>query len=194
VAGTAFGIVAVAHLGTMTVTARDTYLTAHRADYQPIIPVHPFWHSFYIGFGFLSNPFGLTYKDDVAMEAARRINPALAVPVAEEWQYNVHAHELALRQATLDFVEAHTFFAIKTVFAKCGVLLLFVLLFGNLGLIGIRNLAAVPSLSVPMCLALALGAMPGVLALPYFNYLSMFVAGLAVTAAIGLGLYRDTKH
>jgi hypothetical protein len=191
VAGIAIGVAGVAYLGTLPIAARDAYLEAHRNDYQPIITVHPFWHSVYIGLGFLSNPLGLAYKDDVAMEAARRINPGLADPVAEEWQYNYFDHERAVRQATLDFIAAHTFFAVKTVFAKLGVVVLFLLLFGNVGLLGTKRLAASPRLMIPLGLALAAAAMPGVLVVPNFNYLSAFVAAVTVTAAVGLGLFRD---
>jgi hypothetical protein len=190
-AGIVFGFVAIAYLGTLPVTARDAYLMAQRGDYRPILPAHPFWHSVYIGFGFLSNPLGLEYRDDVAAEAGRRINPALDVPVAEEWQYNVQGYDLALRQATLDFVKAHAFFAIKTIFAKLGVLQLFVLLFANLGLLGVKPLVALPRLSIPLGFALALAAMPGIMVQPNFNYLSPFVATVTVIAAIGLGLVRD---
>jgi hypothetical protein len=191
VAGIAIGAVGVAYLGTMPVAARDAYLEAHRSDYQPIIAVHPFWHSVYIGLGFLSNPLGLAYKDDVAHEAANRINPALADPITEEWKYDYVAHERAVRQATLDFIAAHTFFAVKSVFAKLGVVTLFLLIFGNVGLLGTRRLAASPSLMIPLGLAMAAAAMPGVLVVPNFNYLSAFVAAATVTAAVGLGLFRD---
>jgi hypothetical protein len=192
VAGAVVGTVAMIQLGALPVSARDAYLMEHRADYRPIIPVHPVWYAAYIGFGFLSNPYGLAYKDDVAMEAARRIDPALARPVGEEWRQDVPAHERALRQATLELIRAHPFFALRTIFAKLGVVQLFVLLFGNLGLLGVRHLVAVPRLSGPLVLALGIGTVPGLLAEPGLHYLSAFVAGLAVTAVVGVGLIRDT--
>ncbi|MCS7212512.1 MAG: hypothetical protein NZ844_12895, partial [Chloroherpetonaceae bacterium] len=40
--------------------ARDSFLQA-RVGYRSIARQHPFWHSVYIGFGYLSNEYGLAY-------------------------------------------------------------------------------------------------------------------------------------
>ena len=103
------------------------------------------------------------------------------------------AHEKALRKATFDLFAEYPFFAIKTIFAKFGVIQLFVLLFGNFGLFGIRRLA-VSDVRSPLGIAAAFSAVPGIVAQPNFNYLAAFCAAITVTAVVGLGLIREARE
>jgi hypothetical protein len=50
---------------------RDAFLKAHQPNYHPVLRQHPFWHTVYIGLGYLSNDYGLAYKDIVAAKKKR---------------------------------------------------------------------------------------------------------------------------
>jgi len=56
---------------------RDAYLSKLQPNYVVPPQAHPFWHSVYIGFGFLDNDYGIHYQDQVGYDKAREISPTV---------------------------------------------------------------------------------------------------------------------
>jgi hypothetical protein len=76
---------------------------------------HPFWHSMYLGLGYLPNPYGIKWNDAIASEAVSRENPT-AVYLSDEY-------ERTLRGLYLDIVRDDPGFVASTYKAKLGELL-----------------------------------------------------------------------
>jgi hypothetical protein len=76
---------------------------------------HPFWHSMYLGLGYLPNPYGITWSDTVAIDAVERENPSAIYLSAE--------YERTLRGLYLDIVRDDPGFVARTYKAKLGELL-----------------------------------------------------------------------
>ena len=56
---------------------RNAYLSQQQPNYVVPPQAHPFWHSVYIGFGFLDNDYGIHYQDQVGYDKAREISPTV---------------------------------------------------------------------------------------------------------------------
>ena len=75
---------------------------------------HPFWHTVYIGVGYLPNSYGLKYFDTTAIERVRRTDPNV--------RYLSPRYETILREAYFDLVRDHpvwvaTQYAVKALVA-----------------------------------------------------------------------------
>jgi hypothetical protein len=71
---------------------------------------HPFWHSAYIGLGYLPNDEGIRYRDDIALAHAREETPGV--------QYLSSEYDHTLRTLTLRFVRDEPLFVAGTVAQK----------------------------------------------------------------------------
>jgi len=91
---------------------------------------HVLWHSAYIGFAFLNiknpDPDYLKYGDKYAVEKVRSIKPDVI--------NNSQEYERILQNEVFRLIKEHPIFVLYTLFAKIGVLLLYLLIFCNVGL------------------------------------------------------------
>jgi hypothetical protein len=76
---------------------------------------HVFWHSAYIGLGYLANPYGLRYDDNVAFARARQADPTAVFPSKK--------YESTVRKLYVDFVLDHPGFVVRTYVSKAAVIL-----------------------------------------------------------------------
>jgi hypothetical protein len=76
---------------------------------------HVFWHSAYIGLGYLANPYGLRYDDNVAVAHARREDPTAVFPTKK--------YESTVRRLYVNFVLDHPGFVLRTYASKAAVIL-----------------------------------------------------------------------
>jgi hypothetical protein len=74
---------------------------------------HTFWHPAYLGLGYLPNDAGIKWKDQIGLDAVRRVNPRI--------RYLSPAYERAIRHLYFDFVSHHPWFAVRVYFAKATV-------------------------------------------------------------------------
>jgi len=74
---------------------------------------HVVWHTAYVGLGYLNNPYGLKYKDEVAVAAAERAHPGVI--------YGTKAYENTVRGLFLSFVKHHPGFVIRSYLEKASV-------------------------------------------------------------------------
>ncbi|MBI4022812.1 hypothetical protein HY375_01460 [Candidatus Berkelbacteria bacterium] len=188
------GLAVIQLVFTGLIANRDAYLVAHQPGYLPVEDVHPIWHNLYIGFGYLAppfNPFGITYSDTVADQAARSVNPDVDYVSAE--------YEAILKQQVFEILRTEPRFFFDTIFAKLGIVFFFLLKFANLGLVA-KLITRLPAWQEwAFWAAMAFGALPGLLVIPTPHYLLSFLAlatlyGLSsINAALAkgwLGLVR----
>ncbi len=99
------------------------------ADPADGIKNHLLWHSIYAGLGFLSfkNPDNIQWGDPYPVQKAQSIRP--------EVLYNTVEYEETLKHEVWRLIKEHPVFIIMTIFAKVGILLLYLLIFANFGLI-----------------------------------------------------------
>ena len=146
----------------------EAYLAAHQPGYQPLAQRHVVWHSIYIGLGFLDNPYGIKYLDEIGRDKAASIDPDVAFCSAD--------YERIIRGEVFRIARAHRGFVLETLFAKAGVLLMYLLLFANIGLLAARRIPAPRWLNAAFFTGMAFSALPGLLVMPDLSYVLGYAA------------------
>lgn len=157
---------------------RDAFLKDQNPATIEVGRWHPFWHSVYIGFGFLENNYGIRYNDRVAAEKVRSITP--------EARYLSKEYEQILRKEVLRLVWAHPFFTIRTLAAKMGVMWLYLIVFANLGLWAAFHRPKPRPVEGAFWVALGFGSLVGLLTVPHPQYVLGFIAFAALYGAVSL--------
>jgi hypothetical protein len=103
----------------------DFFKNSNKKQY---LSSHLIWHSVYIGFGFLNNPFNIKFDDKVAHDKAKSISPDITI------SSKPHEYNQILKNETLKLVKGNKIFTLFTLFAKLGIVFLYFLIFANLGL------------------------------------------------------------
>jgi hypothetical protein len=149
---------------------------------------HPFWHTVYIGLGFITNDLGLSYSDAVAINKVRSINPLALGTDIGPWKQVVSSdtYEQIVRTETIQLFKHHTFYVIRVLAAKAGVLLLYLLLFASLGLLAALYKVHTWHVDAAFGVALAWSALPGILAIPWIVYLAGFVTFAGLYSIVGI--------
>lgn len=147
---------------------RDAYLTQQTETYQPSEPISQLWHSIYIGFGYLNNPLGIKYEDSVAFDKVRSISPD-TIAFSKEYVK-------ILKAEVFRIICSQTNFVIKTVFAKIGVVLFYLIYSANLGLIAAYYYPKKRALESAFLVAILFSATPGILVMPFGSYILSFIA------------------
>jgi len=129
---------------------------------------HPFWHSVYIGFGFLNNEYVATYKDEVAIEKVRSISPKTA--------FLSHEYERILRNEVALLIKEHPLFVARTLFAKIGVVSLYFIVFANIALVAAGLNKREWRLEIAFFCALTFNSLFGLLVIPDTHYLLGFIS------------------
>jgi hypothetical protein len=154
-------------------------------DYSQMVIRHPIWHTIYAGFGFITNDFGLFYNDDSATSKVATIDPTAFTTVGQ-WKNTVASekYETVMRSEVLQFIKHHWFYVMRVMAAKAGVLLFYLLLFANFGLLALFRHPL--SINVAFATALAWSALPGLIAIPNFLYLTGFITFAVLYCILGL--------
>ncbi|MGE4168423.1 MAG: hypothetical protein AB7E68_02655 [Candidatus Babeliales bacterium] len=92
---------------------------------------HPFWHNFYIGFGFINclNRPGIQWDDGYAYNKAKEIDPSLDLNDANKI-------DSILKGEVFKLLLNDSFFVFSCLFAKIGVLIFLLLKYANIFFIG----------------------------------------------------------
>jgi len=157
---------------------RDIYLAKNNSNYEPFTRGHVFWHSVYIGFGFLSNEYGIKYKDEIAIEKVRSISPKTS--------YLSQGYEAVLRKEVLSLIKKHPLFATQTIFAKLGVIILYFLIFSNVGVIAVVLHRKNWQLEIAFFSAMMFNSFFGIIAIPDYRYLMGFLAFATLYGVISI--------
>ncbi|MFN3385096.1 MAG: hypothetical protein ACK42Y_00720 [Candidatus Thermochlorobacter sp.] len=157
--------------------ARDAFLEA-QIGYGSALRQHPFWHSIYIGLGFLSNDYGLAYKDEVAEKKVRQVAPHA--------EYCSPEYEAVLKSAVIDLIKKDPVFVTLTLLAKSGFVLIYFCLFANVGLFAAIRYPKPWRIELAFVLALGFNALFGLLVIPRLSYLLGFIAFAVLYGAVSL--------
>ncbi|MEW5705272.1 MAG: hypothetical protein AB1743_00445 [Actinomycetota bacterium] len=170
---------------------RDAYLVEKQPGYHKVTRQHPFWHSVYIGFGFLDNPYGIKYLDAVAADKVRSISP--------KTPYLSREYEAILKYEVFKLIRQHRRFVITTLFAKLGVIILYVLTFANIGLLASIKYPKNFVEELAFWGAMGFSSLYGLLVIPNTCYLLGLVAFatvygiVSINHAIEQGAWQDIK-
>src|SRR5205823_5534290 len=87
---------------------------------------HPFWHSIYIGLGYLRNSDVPEYRDEVGFAKVQALRPEVAYPSTE--------YEQVLKRETFNLAKRRPFLILANLLVKFLVVSLFCLCAANVGL------------------------------------------------------------
>jgi len=157
---------------------RDAYLRQNVQGYESVTAKHRFWHTVYIGFGFLDNPHGIKYRDEIAIQKVQEILPGA--------RYLSKEYEDVLKNEVIQLLKEHPHFISRTVAAKMGVILYYLVIFSNAGLFCSILYPKGWSVEIAFGCALGFSALQGILAMPYTYYVSGFLAIAVVYAVVSV--------
>ena len=160
------------------VHSRNTYLKQNRQTYESIIPKHPFWHTVYIGFGFLDNQYGIKYQDEVATQKVKELSPSAG--------YLSKEYEDTLRDEVFQLIETNPHFVLRTVAAKMRTIFFYFFIFSNVGLLCAVLYPKKWYVELAFWCALAFSALFGIIAIPSLPYTSGLLAIAAVYGVISV--------
>ncbi len=157
---------------------------------KPMSKSHPFWHTVYIGFGYIDNNIVEKYLDEVAFEKVKSINPNATCCTPE--------YEDILKNEVIQILIKHPLLFVSTVGAKIGVYLVYFILFINLGLyFFIKNIIKTSLReTVPFVVALLFSLIFGILAIPSLSYSLGFLSIIMVFVSYVMdnSFYKNHKN
>lgn len=168
------------------IESRSSYLSDKQESAMIERAGHPFWHTAYIGLGFLSNPYGISYSDTIALDEARRHTPDV-VYLSEEY-------ESILRRSYFRVALEHPVFFASTLAAKAGVLLAMLLVVAGWAIPLALRYPKPLNEDVAFGAALLFAALPGIVATPVIEYLTGLVALAALWTVSTVGQWQSHKH
>jgi len=155
--------------------SRDTFLLKQGISSKEMVEGHVFWHSVYIGFGYLNNNYGIKYDDDFAYARARMLNPSILIHSNE--------YEELMRDEVFKLIKNDPWFVVKTITSKMGLVLFYLILFSNIGLYYIIKSIKNSRISVPLLLALFFNMSFPLVVMPFPGYM-IGVVGIIILFSI----------
>ena len=129
------------------------------------------WHNIYLSLGYLSNSYGQVDgfeshepSDTYSVKKALEINPHVKLWSSE--------YEDILRNQTFNFIADHKLFFIKTTLVKTGVMLVYIALFVNIGLVMLFYYNTDMKFHLLFLSGIAFNMIFGVLTTPSYTYLT----------------------
>lgn len=177
--GAAALVVALPRLIVGTAEARrDARFAALSGVAEPMPSEHLFWHSIYIGMGVSPNPYGLVYKDSVARNYVRSVDPAAS--------YMSPRYERILRDRVVTLVQRDPLFVLRQLLVKCALLTPLLLALAALLPSARRTPWQRATIRFAWCCAAAMaaGMLPGLIVVPIATYLTGAVSVLVVAALL----------
>jgi hypothetical protein len=182
--------------GTLIPTAYFTYqkrihshfVSEHFKDYPQVSPRHTFWHTIYCGFGFLmfENNDNIRFSDKVGYAKAAEYKPGITQADPE--------YETILKHEVYTIVSNQKGFFIRTIFAKIGVLFMYLLIFANLGLL-LSLLTPKPwSYELSLYTSLLFSMIFPIVALPIHAYSLGFIAYATLYGVISINYWIQQKR
>ena len=160
------GYIAPKILVQQLIMERNTFLISNNiSSPDNLLGGHPFWHTAYIGLGYIPNPYQLKYDDGIAIEKVKSIAP--------QARFCSPLYESILKEAYFNFIAQYPLYAFKVY----GIKLLLLLLIGVILFLFIGGKMAILNNLVfwPMLAVLCFTLLPPIIAVPRFNYSSAFL-------------------
>jgi len=128
------------------------------------------WHNIYYSLGFLSNNYGVSgveshYPHDYySLKVAKSIKHDVILMSSE--------YERILKKQSIVFVKEHPLFFIKSLFAKLGVILMYLVIFMNIGLVLLFYYPLNLQLNLMFLSGIGFNTLFGLVATPEYQYLT----------------------
>lgn len=164
---------------------RDIFLKTNSIVIMYALKHHVIWHNIYIGLGYIKNKYDISYHDEIAYKIARSINPTV--------QGSSNEYEDILKRECIKILFNDPIFIFKNIFIKIVVLLKYFFYFANFGIICFfikKNY----SLFLPFSISLFISALPGLLTVPFFQYVSSFLAFSTLFGMYYIISFFETRH
>ncbi len=161
---------------------RDAVLVKVIPDYHPATIKHTFWHSVFIGLGYVNNQHGINYDDSSGDEKAKSIDPKV--------RFQSQEYQEILKNQVLILIKTDPLLIVRNLLAKSFRLLINFVLFFNLGLIFLFRVKLPWNLTLPFVVLIVWSALPGLLVVPSRSYILGFTASVDIFGLylIGLGI------
>jgi hypothetical protein len=166
---------------------RDQFLVNRSAEFAMDSSRHHFWHSAYMGLGFLRNDYVQGSCDDFNKEKVRTISPTAG--------YLSRDYDRILEREALATVRQHPLFALFTFASKLGIVATIVIVFANFGLLLIKRRSR--ALQITLWAPLLVSAIPLLIVLPlklYFVGVIAYSTMLGILAALRLAPWVDSMQ
>ncbi len=167
---------------------RDAFLIKNEAMVEGNLRQHALWHNVYLGFGYLNNKYGIEYNDNIA-----RAKVASIVPNNKYRAYNQEDNDI-LRREFFKLVKNDPLFTLTTVFSKVGILIGYLLVYANVGLIASFYRTKERSIEVAFWLAMVLSSLPAILVMPSSIYMLGFIAMATLYGIYSIGDYIESTN
>ncbi len=151
---------------------RDRFLVTHPPGYQQSLNHHLFWHTAYLGLGYLTNPYVSAWRDLAAVQYVQAVDPTVI--------YGGEKYEALLRSRVQEIIHRDHKFIFYTVAAKAGVLGCMLLLCINIGLAAAISCPKSLGTELAFSLATTFAALSGIIAIP----LPQYVLGMITMALL----------
>lgn len=158
---------------------RNSYLLDRDPQAVRSGPRHPFWHSAYLGFGYLPNRTVAAYLDEVAVATVCSNDRAAHYMSAD--------YENILRQKTASLLTEEPGLVVSTLLAKVAVLALVMLISANIGIVGAWRQPMEWPLLFSFAAALGFNSLFVVIAIPDPRYLLAFATTAILFGIVGIG-------
>jgi hypothetical protein len=172
------GIVSAALVFHGIYAKRDEFLRRQPGAVVETAGGHVFWHSVYIGLGFISNPEVPAYRDDVAYDKAHQVRPDV-IPYTPEY-------EQVMRNQVWELTKRKPLLLIENLLLKMVIVLLSCLLFTHVGLYAAAIAVKPFALEIAFWLAIGFSALPGIVVMPLRAYIIGMVVFCALYAACSI--------
>ena len=140
--------------------------------------VHPFWHSVYIGLGYVKNSDVPAYADRIAATRVKLLRPNAA--------YLSREYEQVLKRETLELAKRRPALILENVLVKLAVILGFCICAANVGLYAARLARKPVWLELAFWAAMAFNSLFGILVVPSAKYLLGLIAFAALYGAYSI--------
>lgn len=141
---------------------RDTYLNNLVPGYQPQTSHHLFWHTVYVGLGFLNNPYVAGWRDVVGADAIAVVAPRVIYASPE--------YDSLVKELVVHIFHKDPRFIMYTYSAKLGVVFMMLLLAANVGIVASIVYPKGLVLESAFWVAIAFGMLPGLIGIPVPQY------------------------
>lgn len=168
--------------------ASHQFLRKQNANYQATAHAHPIWHTIYAGFGYSNflNRKELRIADEMGLEVAALKHKA---PI----DFSNPLYDNYLKEAVVELFWQEPFFIITTLATKIGILVYYVLRYGNVALIALL-LQFKWWEFLPYLLALSVSGMIPLLYVPCGSYVLGFITLIQLYAMILINDFIDDRR
>ena len=168
------------------VKKRDIYLTTQIINYKPAPAQHVFWHSIYLGFGYLSNDYGIRYDDNIAKEKANKIDSTA--------RYTYPEYETIIKSETIKLIKRDPKLIIETLMAKFGVIFVVFLLCSNLGFVVFFYRKRIRPIENSLFVLIIASSSFSFMVVPHQSYLICLITASVVYGIYSIGIFLQQRQ